>query len=349
MRPWLGDAGSMPQDPLPAGSVGMVIILGQSNPFGTSSWIADVVSRMFSDSPRGVRIWDQIKRDTRHTHTFVDTNDPTEANALSRFRPLTTGYGASGFNYMWQPGFTQVAQGDPIGPEMQLGMELRQFYRAPIEVVKCCQGGTHTAQQPTGTPDWNVASLDQKPESLLELLRDYYYGAALQALLDEGYERSQIYILGVISMVGAKDSDDQPNADAYDVNMGAIIDEVRSWIAPSSPTSVPWVIVQSEPYYNAAGGTTNNHTYITTVRNAQASLAATKGGVTLVSSDACERENGGNGEHIVGQGQVTLGAEMARGIMAGTPLAGPQGEVDPTAGPDPDPGDTPGNIDPGLL
>lgn len=316
---------------LPAGScVVAMITVAQSNPIGTNSYYDEAPNRSWDIDISGVYVWDQIKRVTTTTHSFQDT-DGGHLNEYSQFRPLTVGYGRSSNGYPWDEGTPGGTGFKGIGLAIQLSYRLRQHYRVPIYIIVCGKGSTGVTDLGPGNYDWNVANMDVEPESLLELARDYYWGAGLYALLnDEGYSRSDIHMAGVVSMLGATDSNGNSNYLTFESDLTDCIAEVRSWIFPDAPTNVPWVLVRSEPYFDINGTFTNGHTRIAEIRQSQLNIAASGTNIRLASCDECIREGDGAGEHILGQGQIVLGNNVAAQLIQFSPLALPEGEVAPT-------------------
>jgi len=317
---------------LSAGScVVAMVTVAQSNPIGTNSYYTDAPSRAWNLDIPGVYIWDQVKRVTYVTHTYQDT-DSGHLNEYSQFRPMTVGYGRSSGGYPWDETTPGEAGFTGIGLAMQLSFRLRQHYRVPVYIIVCGKGATGVTDLITpGQYDWNINGLDTKPESLLELARDYYWGAGLYALLNDlGYARSDIHMAGVVSMLGATDSNGNNNYLTFEHDLTDSIAEVRSWINPSTPTDVPWVLVRSEPYFDASGVITNGHTRIAEIRQIQEDVAASGVNIRLASCDECIREDDGEGEHILGQGQIVLGNSVAAQLIQFSPMASPMGEVTPT-------------------
>lgn len=317
---------------LPAGScVVAMVTVAQSNPIGTNSYYDEAPSRAWDLDIPGVFVWDQVKRVTTTTHTFKDT-DAGHLNEYSQFRPMTVGYGRSSNGYPWDESPVGEAGFKGIGLAMQLSFRLRQHYRVPVYIIVCGKGSTGVTNLITpGAYDWNIIGLDTKVESLLELARDYYWGAGLYALLNDlGYARSDIHMAGVVSMIGATDSNGSTNYLTFEGNLTDCIAEVRSWINPSTPTDVPWVQVRSEPYFDIAGDVTNGHTRIAEIRQIQEDIAASGVNIRLASCDECIREDDGEGEHILGQGQIVLGNSVAAQLIQFSPMASPEGEVEPT-------------------
>lgn len=314
----------------------VLITLCQSNGSGTNSILVDAPDREWDIAIPDAFIWDQTKRLTAESHFFqdTDTGPPSRVGQFSQFRPLTVGYGRTSNQYPWEEsspggvGFTGIAM------HMQIAQRLRQFYRRPVYIIQCAKGSTGVTDLGAGNEDWNITGIDTKPESMMELARDYFWGAGLYRLLnDEGYARADIHLAGVVSMLGATDSDGNSNYLTYEADLTASIAATRAWIKPSAPLTVPWVIARSEAYFDSAGDFTNGHTRIAEIRQSQADIVAhvdTGTNIALASCDECDRESGGTGEHFLAQADIILGNEVAAQLTQLTPMASPEGEVDPT-------------------
>lgn len=333
-----GAASGLAKD-LPADAVVVVTRLGQSNGWGTNSWVSTQQTALpyglpDNSSPLpGVFCWDKLKR-----ISVWDKNgtDPNRSNEAHRFRPLTVGWGAGGGAYPWEG-----LPADPsIGASLQLGYRLRMATQRPVYFIDTFRGGTNLYDTGTsGDARWNVRTTGE--DSLYELWRDWYWNDAMTYLVDNvlGGDASRVHLAANVWFQGAADMDTQSWADAYENNLKDLLDVpysgqvahpagIRETINPTDVDAVPTVIIRSEPYYDDASAPTLGHDYVTTVRTAQETVQAAIPNSALVSCDECPREDSGSagpgeGEHILFDGQGAMGNSLAAAILGLTWLQEP--------------------------
>ena len=283
------EASSPASDPvarpsLPPEAVIVVEVLGQSNAWGTQSFIADVEGREFTDIRDRAFIWNKISSATAVQH--VDDGE---------WAPLTVGYGRSGPN--------------SIGPELSLASELLGFLDRPIYVIKCARGETalmRTAQK----IDWHPESQGE----VFELWRDYYHRPALEDLVAK-HGAGNVFHAGIAWFQGAADAEGRydPAAQLYSHNLGRLAQALRA----EAGYDIPLLIGRSENYTPSAF-----RPHIERVRFSQSRFAETTHNSDWFSTDRTELPNGEvlfpfgpDLHHFNGQAQVHLGDAMAAGLV----------------------------------
>jgi hypothetical protein len=345
-----------PGEVLPADAVIVVVYTGQSNTYGTNSFVTDTgYSPPYDpDYLEGCYIWDQIKRGT---HLSMSMTDPDRGGERHRFRALHRGYGRSSPSYPWE----DMPSALSLGAELQLAHRLWREYQRPVYIVKCAKGNVPLYQVPdrrAGYPypepplpalpstffnwDWNRASdVDAGggtgvpgQYSMFKLWRDYYWRGALMELLERvDGDRSRIYFAGVVHLQGAADSGPAAQqgqwapgraaADAFAANLALLVDGFRDVLSPGEPDRVPLVLGRSEHYYDDRGNTLPGHKYIGEVRHAQELVQAATRNSVLFSTDEVPIVDG---EHFDGAGQQLLGDLIFEALTRVKWMRGPRGE-----------------------
>lgn len=268
---------------LPPNAVVVVEILGQSNAWGTNSYITDVPMGAVDPEP-DTFIWDKVGSPTATTH--IDDG---------AWAPLTVGYGRSG----------------PLsfGPEMRLARELHEAIDRPIYVVKCARGMTIIAERPAVT-DWNSDSTGE----MYDLWRDYYHRPAMLELAAL-HGPQNVFIIGVNWFQGAADAQNLYNLPylEYEQNLRDMIQAVRMELSSRVVISVG----RSENYVDP------QFPFINEVRASQVLVARTTKRCrwystnhrTLPSGEVLF-EYGPDGHHFDGRGQLDLGYAMAKTLLS---------------------------------
>ena len=269
-----------PAAQLPPDAVVVVEIMGQSNSWGTKSYIHEVPNQNFEPLARHASIWDKIGGAT--ANTLIDDGE---------WAPLTIGFGRSG--------------PDSFGPEMKLAERLFERFYRPIYVIKCSRGETALAEL--------AAHIDWHPNSqgeIFELWRDYYHRPALDDLVVR-HGADNIYYAGLCWFQGAADAENRfnPAYMLYESNLHLLLSAFRTEVGAGVPISIG----RSENY---VGDPIFPH--INVVRLAQMQVAAATPDCEWYSTDLTVLQSGNvlfpfgtDGHHFNGRGQVHLGAAMA--------------------------------------
>ena len=285
-------APSIPQRLLPADARVVVLVDGQSQAWGTQSYLSEAVNPVWGDTTRYGRIWNKCGLAT--ALDFVDDG---------AWVPLEEGYGRSG--------------PESIGPELQLAYRLFQVFRRPVDIVKCCRGSTPL--NPAGLPmNWHPSTTGAA--SMWELMRDFYWGPALAALTAD-FGASNLHFTGVAWLQGAADArGDIPNAASeYGGNLTELLAAYRDLLGPNTAIAVG----QSENYHESpVQGVVNTYPDIVEVREAQAAVALADPLAQLYSVDSRTRGTveafpmGDDNFHGTGQYQQHLGGVMAATLLS---------------------------------
>ncbi|MCB9906972.1 MAG: hypothetical protein H6830_04590 [Planctomycetes bacterium] len=239
---------------------------GQSNADGTNCrW-----TREFGASPQH-----NLRSDGAVPGAFIlDKNTQMLRLSIDRpsaFRALTPGYTSAEGQYA--PWLNK----DNIYFGMELSFADTLLKALPrgqytVVIVKLGVGGTTIAN--SNEFNWSV---DSKPQ--YSLLEPYLHGyLSLASTLLDGYTKDWRWA-GMISMIGESDARYKDRADAWQKNMGRIIDKVRSHVGVAN---LPWWITAS-PRYTENGDLDPDATalgYIETVIEQQLGMSTVRKNVT---------------------------------------------------------------------
>jgi hypothetical protein len=267
---------------LPPGAVVVVEIMGQSNSWGTQSFLSDVPMGVIDDVGDSY-IWDKIGGITALTH--VDDGAWT---------PLTVGFGRSG--------------PQSFGPEMVLAQKVYNKLQRPVYVIKCCRGQTLLADRASEV-DWNANSVGE----MFDLWREYYHRPAMQQLA-QMHGAENVYYLGLNWFQGAADSRglfNDPHLE-YEQNLRDLLAAFRAVTVPNVAISVG----RSENY------TDPNYPFINYVRAAQVTVADSTARCNWYSTNNRTLSSGEvlfeyapDNHHFNGLGQLDLGNAMGRTLL----------------------------------
>lgn len=171
---------------LPPDAVLVVEILGQSNSWGTKSFLEDVPPGSLENVGQSF-IWDKIGSLSAHDHV--------EDGAWA---PLGVGFGRSGPR--------------SFGPEMVLSQLVQRHLDRPLYIIKCSRGQTILAER-AAVIDWSPDSVGE----MFDLWRDYCHRPAMQALAAM-HGPENIYYLGINWFQGAADAKDWYNLPTSSTN-----------------------------------------------------------------------------------------------------------------------------------
>lgn len=342
----LGDRQDALTKTLPADAVVVVSICGQSNIYGTASWLSTIGSQPGYGEPRSLHTsvpgaqkplvdifeWDKQKRINWNEKNSLDPYR-TGLPRVHQFRNLTIGWGAGGTAYPWEDGSGGPSSGEYSDPgsgcELMLAHRLRLATRRPVYIIKFAEGGTSiTKPSASGSSHtWNVNEVGTD-DSLFEIWRDYYWHDAIDNMVNTlGINLSDIHVAGQVWFQGAADMNNLNAANAYEANLKDLLDVTgsvdgfRKTMNSASPDSVPVCIVRSEDYVVA------QHQYFQTVRTAQETVQAGLANSGLADIDTCEREDylgDPKGEHMTLNGQHEMGNLIAEQLLAQTWMSSPE-------------------------
>lgn len=247
----------------------------------------------FSDR---AKIWDKIMRQNYKLPETTDSARSGEAHQFRIYDKSMEGNGAS-FSYPWE-----MPVANPIfGPGLAMASNWCSHRKGQFRMVKLAESGSQVFNLPT-TPNWNVAATGNN--SYLQTFKTAYWDPAMAQTIADAGGKANVRILGFVWMQGFSDARTQEEADAYEANAGALIDNLRQHMKPSDPTSVPVLVIQSPdtdlPVEN----------YLSTVRQGQANLG-NRTNVTVIDSEGLP-EQPSNLPHFTSDGYKTLGEMIAR-------------------------------------
>ncbi len=189
-----------------------------------------------------------------------------------------------------RPGINTGSPNQPRnwGPEAQFAYRWRaERACAPLYIVKYARGETGLALDPL-RPDWSTQSRGELWDKAAAEI-----DAAKAALAAGGLRPS---VTAVLWMQGETDSETPAKAAAYEVNLRAFVAAIRMrW---GDKDTVVHIAQIDRPVPAKRGWDT--------VRTAQAAVAASTPGVTLIDTAPFERQPS-DGTHLTAQGQVKLG------------------------------------------
>ncbi|MGJ8657348.1 MAG: sialate O-acetylesterase [Akkermansiaceae bacterium] len=190
-----------------------------------------------------------------------------------------------------------------FGSELKFGRDMADADPSVnIAIIKYTHGGTnlHTQWSATGTNYTTFVTT---------------VAAGLQALTDAGHTYE---VGGMVWIQGESDTGNAANANAYEANLTALIERVRSTAFGGQTTggyTLPFVITGlSANQYGSSVSTPGNS--VNTVRQAQEDVASDGHQTAFVNTDTFNTHSNNTGIHFNASGQISMGAATAAAMLS---------------------------------